>query len=316
MCCGEPSLEFYKGDTLVTTLGFHHGRSLRWPEGWPGDALLTVVASDSICGLLARHGIEGPKKELEEGRKSAAAARRLWNAYDSIVEESVVDEWRTASEGDGDLHAVSVKAWPDPAERAARLFSLYGSLPDRRWRLSTGLDEPLRDTLLPEVEAKDAMALLGREEVPAEVMQGLSRWALFGDEGKSFRGALEGDALRKLAAWSLSHPAGDNREEAIHALAKLGDPAARTALLDFLAGKIEPRKPSEVDAAEPDGSVTYLPHQDSPPDGASEKALCAWLLSGAKVKEARPLIESLLKNAVEADREVLEKSLERLGGKE
>src|SRR5262245_30238846 len=40
LCCGGPSIEFYKGEELVVTLGCHEGR-FRWVEGWQGDAVLT-----------------------------------------------------------------------------------------------------------------------------------------------------------------------------------------------------------------------------------------------------------------------------------
>jgi hypothetical protein len=49
-CCGSPSIEFYHGQKLILTLGCHHGRSLRWSGGWPGDARLT---SESIAQLSA-----------------------------------------------------------------------------------------------------------------------------------------------------------------------------------------------------------------------------------------------------------------------
>lgn len=316
MCCGEPSLEFYKNGKLVTTLGFHHGRSLRWPEGWPGDALLTEVASDAICAMLARHGVAGPQKEREEGKLREAASHRLWSSYSKLVADEIFDQWRKASEEDGDFYAVAEKAWPDAQERAGRLFSLYGALPDRRWRLSAGVDEAFRDKLLGKVDVKDAVALVGRDDLQPELLQGLCRWAFFGKEGGDFLKALDAAALRKLGAWSLTHPVDENREETLYTLAGKGaDPVAKELMLAFLAGKLEPRPRAAGDDAEPDGSVTYLPHQDSPPEGAGEKALCAWFLSGHKVEEARPLIEKLRGTAEKVDAEVFAKCLERLDGK-
>ena len=316
MCCGEPSLEFYKGDKLVTTLGFHHGRSLRWPEGWPGDALLTTVASDSICDFLARHGIEGPKKELERSRKRETAYQRLWASYTTIAEESVLEKFQAALEEGTDPSEVALKTWPDAVERGARLFSLYGALAEGTWRVSTGMDEPLRDRLLVKVDAKVAVDLAKREDAPEMLLQGLSRWAFFGDEGEAFLKALEGETLRKLGTWALTHPRSDNREEALHALASKGDDSmSKSLLLEFLAGKLTPRKLASEDTEDPDGSVMYLPHQDTPPKGAGEKALCAWLLSGKGVSDARPLIEGLAKDATGPDKEAFEKSLERLKAK-
>ena len=316
MCCGEPSLEFYKGDQLITTLGFHHGRSLRWPEGWPGDALLTTVASDSICDLLARHGIDEPKKELEASRKREAATRRLWAAYSSLAEESLLEQLRVAFESRGDLSEVAAKAWPDPAERAARSFSLYGALPDATWRLSAGIDEPLRDGMLAKVETKMAVDLAKRADAPEALLQGLSRWAFFGKEGEAFLKALEGETLRKLGAWALAHPRQDNREEALQALAtKLDDPTTKPLLLDFLTGQIKPRKLADDAAEDPDGAVTYLPHQDTPPDGAGEKALCAWVLSKHRIAGAKPIIEKLAGSATGVDKESFEKALKRFDAK-
>lgn len=49
MCCGSMSFEFYADEALLVTLGFHHGKSFRWPGGsWPGDAELSARSSDDI----------------------------------------------------------------------------------------------------------------------------------------------------------------------------------------------------------------------------------------------------------------------------
>ncbi len=58
MCCGDPSLEFYQKGTLLLTVGYHHGRSIRWPGVWPGDGLLTEASAKTLNGWLADHGID------------------------------------------------------------------------------------------------------------------------------------------------------------------------------------------------------------------------------------------------------------------
>jgi hypothetical protein len=55
MCCGNPTIEFWRGDQLVTAVGFHHGSSLRW-HGWPGDGSLASAGAAGLCGWLAKHG--------------------------------------------------------------------------------------------------------------------------------------------------------------------------------------------------------------------------------------------------------------------
>ena len=68
MCCGDPSLEFYDGDTLLLTLGFHHGESLRWVAGWPGDASLTETSAGFLVKWLADHQVLGPQQQVDNAR--------------------------------------------------------------------------------------------------------------------------------------------------------------------------------------------------------------------------------------------------------
>jgi hypothetical protein len=65
--CGDPTLEFYHDDVLILSLGFHHGLSLRWPDGkWAGDGWLTEDSAKFLVNWLAEHGVPGPRKEREE----------------------------------------------------------------------------------------------------------------------------------------------------------------------------------------------------------------------------------------------------------
>ena len=56
MCCGEPTIELYRGERLVAEVGFHHGKSLRW-RGWPSDGML--VDADALCTWMEAHGAKG-----------------------------------------------------------------------------------------------------------------------------------------------------------------------------------------------------------------------------------------------------------------
>ena len=57
MCCGYPSIEFYRGDELITTIGYHHGRSIRWPDRWKWDVELTSDSARSLNQWLAEHNV-------------------------------------------------------------------------------------------------------------------------------------------------------------------------------------------------------------------------------------------------------------------
>lgn len=75
-CGGDPSFEFYQGDRLLLTLGFHHGVALRWPGGWPGDAELTRQSGDLIIEWLANRNVTGPRTEREKAAVKAAEKLR------------------------------------------------------------------------------------------------------------------------------------------------------------------------------------------------------------------------------------------------
>jgi hypothetical protein len=73
MCCGHPTFEFYRGDKLLVSLGFHHGRSLRWGANskWTGDALLTRESADYLIHWLADNSVNDPLDEVMASKKEA-----------------------------------------------------------------------------------------------------------------------------------------------------------------------------------------------------------------------------------------------------
>lgn len=59
-CDGDYAIEFYKGKRLITTIGLHHGSSIRW-DAWKYDALLKDGLQ--LLNWLADKGLEAPLKE-------------------------------------------------------------------------------------------------------------------------------------------------------------------------------------------------------------------------------------------------------------
>lgn len=66
-CCGDPTIEFCRGERLVVSLGMHHGQSLRWP-GDPlfGDAELETQSGESLARWLAQRGVPGPLRDRHQ----------------------------------------------------------------------------------------------------------------------------------------------------------------------------------------------------------------------------------------------------------
>lgn len=56
MCCGSPTVEFYREQKLLAELGVQHGEALRWDE-WPTDAKLTENSARALVGWLTQRGI-------------------------------------------------------------------------------------------------------------------------------------------------------------------------------------------------------------------------------------------------------------------
>lgn len=84
MCCGDPSFEFYQGGKLILTIGYHHGQSLRWPGGWPGDAALTGDSARFLNQWL-RDRVpeirESQDRQLANQKKEAEAYQRFVNCF-------------------------------------------------------------------------------------------------------------------------------------------------------------------------------------------------------------------------------------------
>jgi len=100
MCCGNPTFEFYRGETLVASLGFHHGKSIRWLGGWPGDGMLTKGSGDRLIEWLAEHGAPGPKEEREKERAERAKEEKEAAAFLAAFPEGVREYFRSEKLGD------------------------------------------------------------------------------------------------------------------------------------------------------------------------------------------------------------------------
>jgi hypothetical protein len=100
-CCGEPTIEFYEKDRLMAMVGVHHGRSLRWSAGWPGDGLMADAFAEYVCDWLAQHDIREPRKErgpIPE-LKAAINRRRTMVALKGIGGDAARDALRKCFAG-------------------------------------------------------------------------------------------------------------------------------------------------------------------------------------------------------------------------
>jgi len=284
MCCGNPTFEFYQGDKRVAMVAFHHGRSIRWADGtWPGDGMLTEQSSTYLVQWLARHNYTGPRDDLFQARREAAAQRRRDGRLDSLL-PAAVRESLTAAESPEQATAAFEKHVPDVKARASLYLRLIGC-EDSTWALSSGLDGLLLETLLPGIPEETLKAVILAAPIPSEESTGAARWVFGLDHPDLIK--QDGLAFTKLARFALSHPRQSNRWRTLAVLRDIGTPEAMTLLRQVMSQGTQPRELEKDQIFEPGGQMTFYPNNISLPDvtpDTAAAALCLALLGDAESK--------------------------------
>ncbi|PAY19291.1 hypothetical protein CKO51_11790 [Rhodopirellula sp. SM50] len=122
MCEGDPFLDFYLGDELLTTVGFHHGRSLRWSQGWWGDGMLTPGSGQFLVEWLDDRGVSGPADEIRQAQQQQRAANRKLKRAMSGLPEEVAQAFAERSEAFGELLRKSFSSTADQINALLRIL--------------------------------------------------------------------------------------------------------------------------------------------------------------------------------------------------
>jgi hypothetical protein len=67
LCCGRPTLEFFRAGELVAAVTIHHGLSLRSLLWGSDNAFLTPASARAFTDHLAALGVPGPRNERTQG---------------------------------------------------------------------------------------------------------------------------------------------------------------------------------------------------------------------------------------------------------
>jgi hypothetical protein len=241
-CCGEPSIEFYQGGTLLLTLGYHHDRSVRWVGGWPGDALLTARSAEHLKGWLAAN-----VPEIRQAQEAArAAAKREAEAVERFVGHfpEKVRPWLRAGaevdpiEGDKALGRQIAAAVPDEKARLVAACRAFGTLDGRSasWRATTGKE---RRVLAAVGGAGGEAFLRALEEVKDDraALLGAARLFFFEDFDERIPAGARAEWTARLAEVALADGSDDNKLLVLRALARQTDPATGTLLREVMLGK-------------------------------------------------------------------------------
>jgi len=186
MCCGNPTLEFYHDDTLILSVGFHHGRSLRWPEGrWEGGGLLTKESAAFLLKWLAEHGVEGPQKELEKNLRQQKESEVSQERWVKAMPSSLKPFWPNMEDPfspnpkpkkTNQIRKAVFKQFPDQKKRILVLLEWYGSGAGP-WSGFPGYECTAEELLLAH-KTEDILATIQAEALTPRQIEGTAR--LFG----------------------------------------------------------------------------------------------------------------------------------------
>jgi hypothetical protein len=289
MCCGEPSIEFYRGKELAVSLSMHHGRALRW-DGWPGDAELTNISGESLTRWLAEHGAGKPAEELAKNRESERMMKRRQEMIMAILPREAFDALGKAQSEDEAADAFRKHITSDSKRAEIYLRSFGCDLGS--WAHADSIDDLLKEKLLPKVPIKS----LARVNLkPGEQAgNGLARWLIFEGKWREWPAAELARVFEIVAREGLTHPRDTNRRKTLLALGEMASPNARALLRAVLRRELKVRPLPEDSQAEVSGMVTFRPEPKWIPDDCPDQVHAAIWLARLKDEETKGEIAELV----------------------
>jgi hypothetical protein len=309
LCCGHPTFEFYKGDLLLAMVGLHHGRSLRWIEGWAGDALLTSASAEFLLHFLAEHGVSEPLEEhleMQRSRDRVARVKKLrLERYRAVMDEALATSvFGSESEED----AIVVLQSIEPVARATLAFRLYGSH-DVGWNMQAGFDRLVAEKLLGTASLEVLVPAMKGALADSQGVNGVARW-LFGDfRLNEVSPGVVRELLPTVGRHALAHPSALNRLRTVAILKAFGGPQAISLLREKLSGVIEPRTRDPEEDTTLGGWVIFRVEDIEVDEGCTDRAFAGLALAKLGDKTSLPAIASLLATTNGVDRKVLSDAL-------
>ena len=86
-CPGNPSIEFYRGEKLLGTVGIHHGVAIRFPEYWQTDGFL--INPEGFVEFLHRRGVVRPLQVYRNKLRNEKAFAEAWTDWITSIPEGL-----------------------------------------------------------------------------------------------------------------------------------------------------------------------------------------------------------------------------------
>ena len=239
-CCGEPSFEFYRGESLVVTVGFHHGESLRWPDGWIGDARLRPKSATFIVDWLAKRQVKGPLSAREEAAERVRKEQEFLSFFPSNARRTM-DKAEPGNPGEPwekAAHAVwsdVAREMADPVKSVVAACRALGTVQES-WSGRTFAQQVVL-ACAEEMDGGTFLAALKALGDDRSALLGASRLAFFEDVLDQVPEKDRTEIAVKLAEVTVTDANDDNKLRPIRRLSDDRDPRSTALLLKIAAGK-------------------------------------------------------------------------------
>lgn len=312
MCCGGPTMEFFREGVLFQSVSFQHGEALRWSEGL-GDVPL---GNDALVRFLADHEVAQPLEELTRSELQRAAVLSWRAACLSLLPGRLHDVFRRGASTE--LFEELRSELPDRRSRLRVLLSLHGA---RRASLTEAFQfEEGIERELATFSAEEVMQVATAAPRAPELEEGLFRLLFSAKVPAPLLDPMLGRLVVDLSADGLARPWAEDRVKTIGGLARVPDERATLLLRRVLAGEVPY---SRVDDSSPSGAV-WVRYASSPFEAAlprvpsttrltsrDVRVLAAWALvfRGAAVRDELVALRAQVHGE---DADLLDAALSRL----
>ncbi len=314
-CCGDPTLEFYAGDRLLAMVGYHHGQSLRWAGSqWPADGLLTQPSQAFVVSWLAQHGIQGPRREVEERQKQRDEETRRQQRYAELIpEQTFVVRGQVSPRGimREKLFANAFIKQEKNIQTSLELYlRLLGVTGNDTWSFYYDYQRTITEDLLPRFKGPELAQGVTTVVKDDEGMLGAARWLLWENGWRNLDESDRERILPSLAERALQHRDVRTRKDVMYVLSEIKDAWAAQPLRQMLS------RPTDPNWAPP--QMKYG-HRINLPDGGhvvsdecSDAIWAAFCLAKRGDQPSLSAIEQLAAASQGRDKELLEAAIRLL----
>jgi len=323
-CCGNPTLEFYEGDRLLAMVGYHHGQTLRWASGeWPTDALLTQSSQTFLVSWLAQHGVQGPRREVEEQQRQRDEETRRKQRYAALIPEQTIaalaQVWQSPElrndNGRGDIREklfaeAFIKCEKDAQTSIGLYLRLLGVTGEDPWNYYHEYQQAITKHLLPRFAGSELAQAVTSVMKDDEGILGAARWLLWENGWRNLDVPDRERILPSLAERALQHRVMGTRKDVMHVLSDIQDAWAAQPLHQMLS------RPTDPNWAPP--QMKYGRKIDLPGGGrvvsdeCSDAVWAAFCLAKRGDQPSLPAIEQLAAQSQGRDKELLEAAIRLL----